>query len=102
MIQIRNTSGNVIWTSEATTVRAAVEETVEAKAYLSGADMSGAYLYRANLTGADLTGAYLYRANLSGADLTKANLTQGNLTGAKINTSDQAALLSALGIVVQP
>ena len=87
MIQIRNTSGNVIWTSEATTVRAAVEETVEAKAYLSGADMSGAYLYRANLTGADLT---------------KANLTQGNLTGAKINTSDQAALLSALGIVVQP
>jgi uncharacterized protein YjbI with pentapeptide repeats len=56
---------------------------------LSGANLSGARLYRADLTqanlfeanlgGADLSGAYLYRANLSRADLSEANLAAANL-----------------------
>ena len=65
------------------------------RADLSGADLSGAYMYRANLSGADLSGAYmsgaylsganLYMANLTGADLYRANLTGANLTGADLS-----------------
>ncbi|WP_339459844.1 pentapeptide repeat-containing protein, partial [Nodularia spumigena] len=61
---------------------------------LNGADLSGAYLIRANLRGADLiranlrgadlSGAYLSRANLSGADLIRANLIDANLRGANL------------------
>ena len=86
MIEIRNTSGKVIYTSNATTVRGAVEEAVKDKVNLSGAD-----LFWANLSGADLTGADLYGAKLIGADL----------RGAEINTDGQSAILIALGIQVK-
>ena len=57
---------------------------------LSGADLSGAYLRKANLINADLngaylSGAYLNGANLSGADLRKADLSGANLSGAYLN-----------------
>jgi uncharacterized protein YjbI with pentapeptide repeats len=52
-------------------------------ATLTGVNLMGADLERANLRGADLTDA-----NLSGADLEKANLLGANLTGANLtNTS---------------
>ncbi len=58
MIEIKNLDGEVIFTSDAESLR---------KANLYGADLTGANLYGADLTGADLTGADLYEANLSGA-----------------------------------
>jgi hypothetical protein len=62
-------------------------------ANLSGADLTDADLRRANLsgadlTGADLTGADLRRAYLIGADLTWANLTDADLTGADLSGAD--------------
>jgi hypothetical protein len=58
------------------------------RAYLSGANLSGAdlnraYLSGANLSGADLSGANLSGANLSGANLSGADLSGANLSGAK-------------------
>ncbi len=59
-------------------------------ANLSGADLSGAVLSKANLSGADLSwanlsGAVLSKANLSGADLSWANLSGANLSGANLS-----------------
>jgi uncharacterized protein YjbI with pentapeptide repeats len=62
------------------------------KADLRGANLTGARLREATLSGADLRGATLRdarlhganlsKANLDGADLTEADLTHANLTGA--------------------
>ncbi|MGH7453903.1 MAG: toll/interleukin-1 receptor domain-containing protein [bacterium] len=49
---------------------------------LSGADLSGANLTRASLLGADLAGANLSSATLLGVDLLTANLSGANLSGA--------------------
>ena len=54
-------------------------------AYLSGADLRGADLSRAYLSGADLSRAYLRGAYLSGADLSGANLSGANLSGANLS-----------------
>ena len=59
------------------------------RADLSGANLSGAYLFRANLQGADLHGANLQwaplrEANLQGAELWGANLQGANLRGANL------------------
>ena len=67
----------------------AVKWGVANKAYLrganlTGANLTGAYLSGANLSGADLTGAYLSGANLTGAYLSGANLTGAYLSGDKI------------------
>ena len=61
-------------------------------AYLTGADLrwaslSEASLTRANLRWASLSEASLTGANLTGADLTGANLTRANLTGANLDMS---------------
>jgi len=68
------------------------------RANLSGADLGGADLIRANLrranlsgadlSGADLGGAYLRRANLSGADLSGADLRRADLSGADLRRAD--------------
>ena len=58
------------------------------RANLSGADLSGAYLYGANLSGADLSGANLYVANLSWANLSGANLSGANLSWANLSGAD--------------
>jgi len=66
-IQIKNRwTGDIIYESEKTTYKEAVEEAIESKANLSEANLSGADLYRANLSEADLSGADLYRAKFWG------------------------------------
>ena len=62
-------------------------------AYLFGANLSGAYLFGANLSGAYLSGVNLSRANLSEADLSEAyllgaDLSGANLSGANLSGSD--------------
>jgi len=63
------------------------------RADLSGANLSGAYLFRANLQGADLHGANLQwaplrEANLQGAELWGANLQEANLVTANLQGAD--------------
>ena len=48
-------------------------------AYLRGANLRGADLWRANLRGANLQDAYLQNANLRGANLQDADLRGANL-----------------------
>ena len=94
-IQIKNRwTGDIIFESEKTTYKEAVEEAVESgtnlsKADLSEADLSGtnlskADLYKANLYGADLSGTNLYEADLSKADLYKADLYKADLYKANL------------------
>ncbi|WP_375329240.1 pentapeptide repeat-containing protein [Microcystis sp. BLCC-F210] len=57
---------------------------------LSGTNLRGAFLYRADLKGAilieaNLNGAFLYRADLKGANLIEANLNGDNLIEANLN-----------------
>jgi uncharacterized protein YjbI with pentapeptide repeats len=54
-------------------------------ANLSGANLSGADLSGANLRGADLSGADLRGANLRGADLSRADLRRADLRGANLS-----------------
>ena len=58
-MQIKNIYGDVIFTSQAETLKAAVVEAVKSGAYLSGANLSGAILSGADLSRADLSGANL-------------------------------------------
>ena len=68
------------------------------RAYLRGADLSGAYLSGADLRGADLSeadlrgaylrGAYLREADLRGADLRGAYLREADLRGADLSEAD--------------
>ncbi|MDJ1168813.1 pentapeptide repeat-containing protein [Roseofilum sp. BLCC_M154] len=58
------------------------------RANLTNANLTDAYLNRANLTNANLTGANLTRAELRGANLTGANLTDANLAGANLTGAD--------------
>ncbi len=104
MIQINNTSGEVIYTSEAaTSLKAALEEAAAtamclARAKLQNEDLAGAYLRNANLQGAalgsaylqsaDLVGADLYGANLQNADLRRAYLRSANLENANLQNAD--------------
>ena len=64
-IQIKNRwTGDIIFESEKTTYKEAVEEAVE-----SGTNLSKADLYGADLSGTNLSGTNLYEADLSKADL---------------------------------
>ena len=70
---------------------------------LSGANLTGTYLYGANLTGAnpagvDLSGNDLTGANLTGADLGVANLIGANLTGADLTLVVGADFSGALNV----
>ena len=60
------------------------ESKAKAAEYLSGADLSGADLRRADLSDADLSGADLRRADLSDADLRRADLRRADLSGADL------------------
>ena len=83
-IQIKNRfTGSIIFESEKTTWKEAVEE---AKA--NGISMRGADLYGADLRGADLRGANLCEANLRGADLRGAGLYGVNLRRADLYGAD--------------
>lgn len=112
-------TGNIIWTSEKTTMKEAVVEANLAGANLAGASLAGADLAEASLAGANLAEANLEGANLAGANLAEANLAGANLEGAdlagadlmntkfygkggstKINKSQIPDFLKALGVVV--
>jgi uncharacterized protein YjbI with pentapeptide repeats len=83
-ITIKNRwTGDIIFESEKTTYREAVEEAVKLKANLSEAD-----LYRANLSEANLSGADLSEANLSGADLSEASLSEADLSEANLSEAN--------------
>ena len=83
-IKIKNRfTENVIFESEKTTWKEAVEE---AKA--NGISMREANLREANLREAGLCEADLREANLSGADLSGADLSEANLSGANLYRAD--------------
>ena len=93
-IQIKNRfTGLIIFESEKTTWKEAVEEAKNSgadlrEADLSGADLSGADLSEANLSGADLYRADLREADLSEADLYRADLSEANLSGANLSGAE--------------
>ena len=71
-IQIkRNITGEVLYETEANSLKRAVELAISVNAYLSYADLSGADLRDADLRDADLSGADLRDADLRDADLRK-------------------------------
>jgi len=83
-IAIKNRfTGDIIFQSTKTTYKEAVEEAIK-----SGADLSEAYLSKADLSEADLSGANLSKAYLSEADLSWANLSGANLSGADLSWAD--------------
>ena len=73
------------WRKENQTIIPNLGEANLKGSYLIWADLSGAYLCRADLGEADLSGAYLSGAHLSGAYLHKANLSEVNLSGANLS-----------------
>jgi hypothetical protein len=84
-MQIKNIYGDVIFTSQAETIKDSLLEAIKSGANLSGADLSGTNLSGANLYGANLSGTNLYVANLSVADLSGANLSEADLYGADLS-----------------
>ena len=76
-MEIRNTSGELIFSDDSLSIKKTVINAISIMANLSwanlsGADLSGADISGANLSGADISGANLSRANLSGADISGA------------------------------
>ena len=124
-LQIKTLAGEVLFESDKTTLKEAVEEAVSRNvdlrdaylrdAYLGYADLEGANLKGADLIGAYLEGADLRGAYLRGADLEGANLIGANLKGAdfyhtkfygkggttKIKKNQIDDFLTALGVVVE-
>ena len=93
-ITIKNRfTGAIIWESEKTTYKEAVEyanleyANLEG-ANLKGADLEGADLKYANLNGADLEGADLKYANLKYANLKYADLEDANLKYADLEDAN--------------
>jgi hypothetical protein len=78
-IEIKSRVGEVLFSTDAETLRDAVIAAIESRADLSGADLSYADLSGANLSCANLPGANLFYANLTGADLLGANLRDADL-----------------------
>ena len=104
-LQIKTLAGEVLFESEKTTIKEAVEEAVSEDANLTSADLIGA-----NLRGAYLEDAYLGGANLRGADLIGADLEdadfyhtqfygRGGTTRIKQNQVDD--FFKALGVIVE-
>ena len=92
-LQIKTVVGEVLFESEKTTIKEAVEEAVSKDANLRGADLRDADLEDANLGDADLGGAnlgdaYLGGANLRGAYLGGADLEDADLGGANLGGAD--------------
>ena len=84
-IKIKNTEGGVLFESEETTIKEAVEEAVSRGIHLMGADLEGA-----DLRGANLEGAELFYAKFYG---------KGGSTKIKKNQVDD--FFKALGVVVE-
>ena len=67
---------------------------------LSGADFTGANLFKADFSHATLTGARLIRADLRNSELVQTDLTRADLTGAKLAQAnvDGADFRGAIGV----
>jgi uncharacterized protein YjbI with pentapeptide repeats len=87
-LQIKTLAGEVLFESEKTTIKEAVEEAVREDANLRGANLGDADLRGVDLRDADLGGANLRGANLGDADLGGANLGGANLRGADLGGAD--------------
>jgi len=88
-ITIKNRfTGAIIWESEKTTYKEAVEDANLKYADLEGADLKYANLEGANLKGADLEGADLKYANLKYANLKYADLEDANLKYADLEDAN--------------
>ena len=92
-LQIKTLAGEVLFESDKTTLKEAVEEAVSRNvdlrdADLEGADLRDADLRDANLRDADLGDADLRDANLIGADLRGANLRGADLGDANLEGAD--------------
>ena len=83
-LQIKTLAEEVLFESDKTTLKEAVEEAVSRNVDLRDADLGDADLRDANLVGADLGGADLGGANLEGANLVDANLRGASLVGADL------------------
>jgi hypothetical protein len=83
-------SGELLFKTEAASLKLAVQLAVTQKVSLRGAYLSGAYLRGAYLSGAYLSGADLSGADLSGAYLRGADLSGVNLRDAKLNETQLA------------
>jgi uncharacterized protein YjbI with pentapeptide repeats len=83
-ITIKNRfTGDIIWESEKTTYKEAVEEAIKNNADLSKADLSDV-----DLSGMDLSGVNLREANLSWTNLRKADLSEANLSWTNLREAD--------------
>ncbi len=80
--------GTVLFRTESSSCKRAVEAIVESEADLCEANLRGADLREANLGGADLGGADLYRANLRGSNLRGADLHRADLYRADLRGAD--------------
>jgi hypothetical protein len=90
-IQIKHYfTGSVLfeYECEGNTIAKTVQEAVNKRANLSGADLRSADLSGAYLSGADLRSADLRSADLSGAYLSGANLSGDYLSGANLRSAD--------------
>ena len=92
-LQIKTLAGEVLFESEKTTIKEAVEEAVAEYAdlrcaNLGGADLGGANLRYADLRCANLGGANLRYADLGGANLRCADLRCADLGGADLRCAD--------------
>lgn len=81
----RSSSNEIIYTGDAPTFAAVVEQAVS-----SGIDLSEAQLGGVNLARSSLSGAQLSNANLRNAILTGADLTGARLCGAKLASADMS------------
>jgi hypothetical protein len=89
MIEIRSIfTGEVIYKSDAATIKLAVEASVRTRANLRGADLIGADLRYADLRYADLRYADLRYADLRYADLRDAGLRGADLRDAGLRGAD--------------
>ena len=93
--EIMNTSGNLSYTNLSGNklngidfFRADLRYADLSGAHLNGAHLNGADLNGTNLNDADLSNAHLYNANLSNAHLNSANLSGAHLNGAHLSGAD--------------
>ena len=81
-IEIKHSkTGEVLYSCEALSISAAVQQAIRAGIDLTGADLRGADLTGGDLRGADLRGAALRGSDLTDCDLRGADLTDCDMTG---------------------
>jgi hypothetical protein len=87
-MDILSTTGQVLFSAPAKTIKELVEAAVKAKANLSYANLNSADLSYANLSSANLSWANLNYATLNSADLSSANLNYATLNSADLSSAN--------------